>query len=117
MTDSILDTVKEDIGAMTFPDEDNPFDGPLIRDINSVLFILCQLGVGSTEAPFKITGNTETWSDFLGEDLTDLEAVRTYISKKVKAMFDPPTSQALIDVEGRITDELEWRLRLAGDKT
>lgn len=113
VTESILDSVKEDLGVMTDPDTEAPFDGILIRDINSVLGLLWQLGVGPS-TPFKITGSTETWSDF-HSDVNMIEPVRSYVSKKVKQLFDPPTSGPLIEAEKRITDELEWRLNVMSE--
>lgn len=113
VTESILDSVKEDLGVMTDPDDEAPFDGILIRDINTVFGLLWQLGVGP-DTPFKITGNSETWSDF-SSSIEMIEPARTYVSKRVKALFDPPTSGPLIEAERRITDELEWRLNVMAD--
>lgn len=115
-TDSILESVKEDLGAAGEYGVDTPFDNQLIRNINAVLGILCQIGVGPS-TPFKIEGATETWSDFLGEDETDIAGVETYVAMKVKGMFDRPTSAALIDADDAVTSELEWRLNVMGDKT
>lgn len=112
-TESILDSVKEDIGAMVSPDDEAPFDNSLIRYINTALGFLFQLGVG--DAPFKITGSTETWGDFLGLG-SDLEAVKTYVTKEVKLMFDPPSSSFLIDSDRKIISELEWRINLMSDE-
>ena len=39
-----------------------------------------------------------------------LEVVKTYIHFKVKSMFDPPTSSALIEANKNIIAELEWRI-------
>ena len=112
-TESILDSVKEDIGAMVAPDDEAPFDNSLIRYINTALGFLFQLGVGSE--PFKITGSTETWSDFLGED-SDLDAVKSYVTKEVKLMFDPPSSSYLLDADRKVISELEWRINLMADE-
>jgi hypothetical protein len=110
MTESILITIKALLGIS--PDNTD-FDSSLIAHINSVFMILNQLGVG-TSTPFSISGSTEVWSSFLS-DSKDLEAVKSYMYKKVQIMFDPPTSGTVMDASNRIIDELEWRLNVAAD--
>ena len=83
MAESILQTVKRMIGPSLLSNE---FDTDLVIHINSALFDLCELGVGPNEG-FAITGETETWDDFLGEGRVDLEAVKTYVFLKVKMIF------------------------------
>lgn len=110
LDDSILESVKADIGAMEW---DNAFDGQLIRDINAVFMILNQLGVGPT-AGFQIASSAETWDDYETNG-ADVGAVRTYVSKKVKLMFDPASSSFVNDSDKQICSELEWRLNVAVD--
>ena len=107
-TNSILESVKKDIGAAEW---DTAFDSTLIRDINTVFMILGQLGVGSE---FTITGPEETWQDYPYNG-SDLEGVKTYVFKRVKLMFDPSQSTALNEADKAICDELEWRLNIAVD--
>lgn len=107
---SILESVKEDIGVSEW---DDAFDGTLVRDINSVFMILNQLGVGPSES-FKITGPSEVWDDFNSSE-ENIEAVRTYVSKKVKLMFDPAQSSFVNESDKEICSELEWRLNVAVD--
>ena len=85
-----------------------------LPNINSALNILNQLGVGP-ETPFVITGNTETWEDFLGEDLNKLELVKTYVYAKVRVAFDPPATSFGIDALNEIAKEAEWRLNVMVD--
>jgi hypothetical protein len=102
---SILTTIKKMLGL----DEDYiHFDSEIIVDINSVLMILTQLGVGPDEG-FYIVDKTETWGTYLN-DRKDLEAVKTYIYLKVRLLFDPPTNAFLVDSIERQIKELEWRL-------
>ena len=108
--ESILESVKDDIGASEW---DDAFDKSLIRYINTTFMILSQLGVGP-EGGFKITGSTETWEDF-NDSGADIEAVKTMVSKRVKLMFDPAQSSFLNDADKAIVDELEWRLNVAVD--
>lgn len=103
--DSILDSVKKLLGIS--PDDDS-FDLDIIISINSVLMILSQLGIGQNDS-FSITGNTETWSDFLGS-ATNLEAVKSYVTLKVQLMFDPPSSSYVLEAKRNIISELEFRL-------
>jgi len=105
---SILESVKKDIGAAEW---DDAFDSTLIRDINTAFMILGQLGVG---AEFSITGPEETWEDYPMNG-SDLEGVKTYVFKRVKLMFDPSSSSFLNDADKAICDELEWRLNVAVD--
>lgn len=111
MTDSILNTIKKLIGpSITY----DVFDFDLIIHINSALMVLNQLGVGPKEG-FKILDETETWSDFLGTDVKNLEAVKTYIYLKVRMVFDPPTTGATTDAFKEMIKEYEWRLNVQVD--
>ena len=83
ISSSILLSVKKLIGI----DENyNDFDIDLIMHINSVIATLRQLGIGPLNG-YSITGNSETWSDLLGEDEKMLESVKTYMYFKVKCAF------------------------------
>jgi len=113
MMESILESIKTLLG----PGADDPhFDADIIIHINSVLQILTQVGVGPEDG-FTITGPEETWEDFLGEEnAKKLSAVKTYMYLKVKMIFDPPTSSAVIDSYNRLIDQFEWRLNVHVDK-
>ncbi len=103
--DSILTSIKKHLGIT---EDYEHFDADIINHINSVFTILMQIGVGP-ENGFKITDKSQVWSDFMPND-ERLEFVKTYIEKRVKLMFDPPQSSAVIDVINRQIEELEWRL-------
>ena len=106
--ESILLTVKKLLGL----DEDFPaFDEDLIVHINSVFFIMHQMGIGKM---FRITGVDELWSEYLDNRL-DLELVKTYVYAKVKMAFDPPTTGALKEALQELIKESEWRLFSATD--
>lgn len=104
--DSILLTVKKGIGI---DPSYEAFDPDIIMHINSVLFILTQEGIGPKEG-FNITGQTETWEDFLGESNTKLSAVQSYVTLKTRLLFDPPQSGTLNEQITKLISELEWRL-------
>lgn len=107
--DSILTSIKKSLGIM---EEYTHFDEDLIMHINSVLFILNQLGVGPSEG-FMITDKNDKWEDFV--NVADVAAVKTYVCLKVKLIFDPPQSSAVMEAHNRQISELEWRLNVAVD--
>lgn len=107
---SILESVKQDLGASEW---DDAFDGTLIRHINSAFMVLTQLGVGPSSG-FKISSKEDTWDDFETNGL-DVEGVKSYVYKKVKLMFDPSSSSITNEADKEICDELEWRLNVAAD--
>ena len=104
--DSILQSIKKLLGL----DENyDAFDDDVMMHINSVLMILTQLGVGPNNG-FSITGEEETWENYLGEDISKLSAVKTYVYLKVKTMFDPTSSSVVNEATKEMLKELEWRL-------
>lgn len=111
--DSILTTTKELSGVMATYDS---FDKDIIMYINSVFLVLKQLGVGPTEG-FAITGETETWSDFIPNNAVLRESVKAYMGSKVRLKFDPPTSSALLEALNRDVAESEWRLNAEAEST
>ena len=109
MNDSILSTIKRLLGGNI---EGNYFDDELIIDINSVLSILTQLGVGPKDGFVITKDGEEDWESYIG-DRKDIEMVKTYIYAKVRLMFDPPTNSFLVDSMKKLCDEFEWRLNVA----
>ena len=106
--DSILTSVKKIVGIS---EEDESFDTDLIIHINSVLMILNQLGVGPPEG-FSISDKTSVWSDLISDNLY-IEAVKSFVSLKVRMIFDPPPSSAVADAINKTISELEWRILVA----
>lgn len=111
MENSILTSVKKLLGI---PEEYGHFDADIAMHINSVFMVLAQLGVGPSEG-FSIEDETAEWSDFIGENDKNFQAVKTYVYMKVKLVFDPPLSSAVLDSMNRTISELEWRLNVAAD--
>ena len=108
--ESIFKTIKSLLG----PDADyDAFDQDILIFINGTLATLTQLGIGPPEG-FRITGETETWSDLLG-DYKDLESVKTYIYMKVRLVFDPPSNSSVMNAFEEACKEFEWRLNVAVD--
>ena len=110
---SILKDVKIDIGDS---EENTDFDEIIVRHINTALSFLSQIGVGFKKN-FKVTGYNEDWIDFLEniDDYQQLEMVKTYVSKKVQLMFDPPQNASYMTALKDTASELEWRLNVAVD--
>ena len=105
--DSILTSVKKIIGIS---EEDESFDTDLIIHINSVLMILNQLGVGPKDG-FSITDKSAVWTDVIGDNKL-IEATKTFVGLKVRLIFDPPTSSAVLDSINKTISELEWRINV-----
>lgn len=110
MIDSILTSIKKLLGIV---EEYEHFDADLIMHINSVFMTLTQLGVGPSSG-FKIVDKSSTWDEFI-EDKQDLEAVKSYVYLKVKLLFDPPLSSAVMEATNRAISELEWRLNVSAE--
>lgn len=107
---SILNSIKKMLGLEA---NYTAFDTDIIIHVNSVFLSLNQLGVGPPEV-FSISSAEEPWTSFFG-DSQELEAVKSYIYLKVRLIFDPPTSSAVIESINRSISELEWRLNIQVD--
>lgn len=110
--ESILDSVKKMLGIEA---EDTHFDQDIILNINSVLMILSQLGIGP-ETGFVISDKADNWSDLLGDRL-DLEGVKTYVYLKVRLLFDPPSTSSVLESIDRQIAQLEWRLNAQAERS
>jgi hypothetical protein len=112
MTDSILDTIKLQLGVS--PD-DTSFDEQIIMHINSTIADLHQLGVGPVEG-FEITTKDQTWATYL---LGDKRAnnIKSYLYMKVRLLFDPPTTQALLTSWQKEIDRYEFRINTYREET
>ena len=108
--ESILTSVKKMLGI---PEDYEHFDADIIMHINSVFMILTQLGVGPAEG-FTIMDEDAIWSDFI-QDKKTIESVKSYMYLKVRLLFDPPLSSAVLDSMNRLISELEWRLNVEAD--
>ena len=108
--DSILDSVKKLLGIAS---DYTQFDDDIIMHINTVFLNLTQLGVGP-ETGFFIEDSSAEWGDFIGNN-ANMNAVKTYVYLKVKLLFDPPLSSAVIESTNRMIAELEFRLNVAAE--
>lgn len=108
--DSILTSIKKLLGIAK---EDTAFDDDIIMHINAVFLVLNQLGVGP-DVPFFISDESAYWVDFLTEN-PSVESIKSYMYMKVKLMFDPPPSTAVIKSMNSMIAEFEWRYNIAAE--
>lgn len=107
---SILNDIKK---VCSVPEDYNAFDQDLILHANTIFMVLHQLGVGPEDG-FSISDDTDDWDSYTGID--DLEAVKTYVSLRVKLLFDPNGSSYVISAIEKSVSELEWRLCLEAEE-
>ena len=112
--DSILTSIKKLLGI---DEAYTHFDPDIVMHINSVLMILHQMGVGPSDG-LIIEDETAVWGDFIPDaSPVKLEAVKSYIYLKVRLLFDPPMSSAVLESINRQITELEWRLYVAAESS
>jgi hypothetical protein len=100
---TILESIKKQIGIV--PDYD-AFDDQLLMDINAAFATLHQLGVGPEEG-FLVEADTD-WDEYISTER--LSFIKSYVSMKVRVMFDPPTSSFALDALNKQIAEYEWRI-------
>lgn len=108
--DSILTSIKKMLGPSA---ENTDFDTDIIIDINSAFMVLRQLGIGPADG-FSITDSSSEWTDFI-EDMSKIEAVKSYVYLKTKLLFDPPSSSTVLQSINENIKELESRLNYEAD--
>ena len=102
---SILTYIKKMHGISEI---DTSFDTDMIVHINKVFMILNQLGVGPSDG-FYIEDSSLTWSDYVDNKYIT-SAIQSFIYAKVRLIFDPPTSPAVIEALTSSAKEDEWRI-------
>ena len=110
ITDSVLTSIKKLLGIA---EEYEHFDADLVMHINSVFSILTQLGVGPSKG-FMIEDKSATWKDFISDE-SKYMLVKSYMHLKVKLLFDPPLSSAVLECYKTQISEYEWRLNVAAE--
>ena len=109
--DSILVSVKKMLGIAP---QYIQFDEDIIMHVNTAFFTLLELGIGPKDG-FQIEDGTAEWDDFLVPNPILLNAVKTYISQKVRLAFDPPTNSAMLEAIKESIREAEWRMNIFVD--
>lgn len=112
MSESILNSVKKNLGL---PETYTAFDQDIIMHINSAFSALNQIGIGPASG-FMITDDTTQWDAFLGADIR-LNSAKTYVTLKVRIVFDPPQTAHLLAALKEQVQELEWRLNVHIEET
>lgn len=112
METSILTSVKKNLGI---DEAYTVFDHDILTYINGAFSTLTQLGVGPAEG-YAIEDDTPTWSDFIGED-PRYNSVKTYVTLKVRMLFDPPQTSYLLEAMTHQIEELEWRINVYREET
>lgn len=110
MNEKILDSVKT---ICNVAQDDDSFNNDLVLYINSALMVIMQEWHGMDHS-FRVVDGSETWEDLLGGDV-DYEGVKELVGLKVKLMFDPPTSQAVLQAINDQIKNLEWRMYIWKD--
>ena len=108
--DSILTTIKRRCGIDETIED---FDNDIIPPINAAFAHLTQLGAGPAIG-FFIEDDEPVWSDFIPDDgihsIILKNFIKEFIYYKVKPVFDPPASSAVMDAFKRAADEYEQRI-------
>ena len=110
MQDSILMTIRKLVCGNPYADH---FDTDLLVHINACFSVLNQLGVGP-ENGFVVTDETQSWSSYIADNYR-LNMVKTYVTLKVKKIFDPPLTSSVLEAMDKEISQLEWRLNVAVD--
>lgn len=89
--------------------DDAGFDEKLIPLINSQIMVAHhELGIGVNG--FNITGDTETWADWLSTGEAKLSAVKTWLGYSVLLLFDPPDNGTVLKSMQEQIDKIAWML-------
>ena len=107
---SLLNDIKLFCGLT---EEQTVFDVQFLMIINSLLAILCQIGIGPEEG-FSINDSLTTWDDFIGDD-PRFNTVKTYLCVKTKLIFDPPSNSTICKLYEDVVKEFEWRSNISAE--
>jgi hypothetical protein len=112
---SILKSTKK---ILNIGEEDTSFDQDIITHINTAFSHLHQLGIGP-EIGFVIDGAEEEWSDFLDpeENTPMLNAVKTNVYLRVRAVFDPPQLPHVMTAMNNQLLESDTRLNIMREES
>ena len=105
MADSILNDIKKALGIT---EDYTAFDQEIILHTNTAIMFAEQLGL----PPFKITGKTETWDQYLAGTTKNLEAIKTYLYLQVRLVFDPPANSFVVTAIEKQLQEYAWRINI-----
>lgn len=109
-TNTINSSILASVRPMCNVESDDPgFDEKLIPLINSQIMVAHhELGIGVNG--FNITGDTETWTDWLSTGEAKLSAVKTWLGYSVLLLFDPPDNGTVLKSMQEQIDKIAWML-------
>ena len=109
-TNTINSSILKSVRPMCNVESDDPgFDEKLIPLINSQIMVAHhELGIGVNG--FNITGDTETWADWLSTGEAKLSAVKTWLGYTVLLLFDPPDNGTVLKSMQEQIDKIAWML-------
>lgn len=110
MDNSILNSTKHMLGIET---EDTVFDNDIIIAINNALTLVHQMGIGPADG-YMIEDSVAVWNDFTA-DKRLLSLVRLYVYQSVRVVFDPPSSQFVMEAIQNQLKEYEFRMVVMAD--
>lgn len=109
--ESILDSIKKVLGL----DPDfTDFDLDVTMHINTFFGTLQMMGAGPVEG-FLISDNTKLWSDF-SDNLMMRANIQSWMSIKVRVIFDPPATSFVLDSQNALASDLEWRISILAEQ-
>lgn len=106
--DVILRTISKLIDADGLEGTDHYYDPDVLVHINTFLLDLYQVGIGPKG--FVVDEDT-TWTDYLGEQLPYLNAVKDYLYLQTKLVLDPPASSSTLQSYKDVSERILIRLR------
>lgn len=119
-TESILLNMKK---LLNIPSDYSAFDTDIITHINSYIAVLRSLGLGKKGV--KVTDASTTWTDLLGtlesrtaaagEYADTLDEVPSWMSIKLRLIFDPPVNSFVVTELQELAKELEFHMYMAGE--
>ncbi len=107
-TDAILESVKR---MLEIQQDTTEFDLDICTHINAAFFTLWQLGIGP-DTPFYVDADT-IWMEF--QSKIPKPILLDYLFVKTKMVFDPPTSNPVIEAYKDRIAELEFRMNIYVD--
>ena len=114
MEQSILTSIKKNLGLDA---SYTVFDPDITIYINAAFSTLTQLGIGPA-AGFMIESADDNWDDFIVlDDDRQYNPIKTYITLRVRMLFDPPQTSYLLDAMTAQINQLEWRLNVHREET
>jgi hypothetical protein len=113
MEQSILKSTKK---VLQIGPDDETFDLDILMHINSAFSTLNDLGVGP-EPGFAIEDDSAVWTDFLADNLVQLNRVKTFVLLHTRLLFDPPATTFHLESAKNQLEEVTWRLSVRREGT